>query len=201
MSLIRNLNKSIDAFLQKYGLLPLKGVALFMLITIAIHYSFRAWVRVGYVPMGNTMEVAANFMIDKVFYQSLWFNQHILGYDITPVDYTMYFAQKGYIHINEGCSGLKQFLQVGLLFLLFPGPWKKKLWFIPLGVFIMHLTNLFRIIGLSVVLLNWPDHWKFSHDYLFRPFFYVVIFSLWVWWVEKLSHKEPHTEAKTEVKG
>jgi hypothetical protein len=33
---------------------------------------------------------------------------------------------------------------------------------------------------------NWPQHWDFSHDYLFRPFFYLVIFLLWVWWVEKI---------------
>lgn len=184
-----------NRLLQKYGLAPLKGVMLFMLITLAIHFSFRAWVRVGYYPIGNAMGLAGTFMEKQVFLQSLWFNQHILGYDITPVDTTMYFAGKGYIHINESCSGLKQFLQVILLFLLYPGPWRKKLWFIPLGILVMHLTNLFRIIGLSVVLLQWPDSWKFSHDYLFRPFFYVIIFSLWVWWVERLSRPEQRSHS------
>jgi exosortase/archaeosortase family protein len=78
-------------------------------------------------------------------------------------------------------------IQFVLLFLIFPGPWRKKLWFIPLGLLIVHLTNLFRIAGLSVVTVTVPEYWDFSHDYLFRPFFYVVIFLLWVWWVEKLS--------------
>ena len=50
----------------------------------------------------------------------------------------------------------------------------------------MHLTNLFRMVGLAVVMNNWPEYWDFSHDNLFRPFFYLVIFLLWVWWVEKI---------------
>jgi len=81
--------------------------------------------------------------------------------------------------------------------LLYPGPWKHKLWFIPVGVFIVHLTNLFRIIGLSVVLINYSDYWKFSHDNLFRPFFYVVIFIMWVIWVEYFYKKKKHPSKKS----
>jgi exosortase/archaeosortase family protein len=106
---------------------------------------------------------------------------------MTPdTNQTMNFGKYGFIHINESCSGLKPILQFILLMILYPGPWKKKLWFIPMGVVIVHLTNLFRIIGLSVVIVTEPQYWHFSHDNLFRPFFYVIIFLLWVWWVEKL---------------
>ncbi len=54
-----------------------------------------------------------------------------------------------------------------------------------MGIVIVHLTNLFRITGLAVITVTIPQYWEFAHDYLFRPFFYVVIFFLWVWWVEK----------------
>jgi len=80
-------------------------------------------------------------------------------------------------------------IQFALLMAIFPGPWRHKLWYIPLGIFIVHLTNLFRIIGLAVVLVTVPDYWDFSHDNIFRPLFYVVIFGLWVYWVEKLKKK------------
>lgn len=69
----------------------------------------------------------------------------------------------------------------------------KKLWFIPLGVIIVHLTNVIRVVGLAMVMNYWPQHWDFSHDYVFRPLFYVVIFVLWVIWVERL--KDKHTKS------
>ncbi len=172
---------------QKHRLRPLKGVFLFIAITLVVHLSFRAWVSIDYFPIGKLIHRAYALMVEIVFAQSRWVIQHMIGYEATPIHYTMYFAENGYIAINEGCSGLKQFLQVGLLFLIYPGPWRHKLWFISLGILLMHLTNLFRIIGLSVVLHHYPDIWKFSHDNVFRPLFYVVIFTLWVVWEEKFA--------------
>jgi exosortase/archaeosortase family protein len=179
-----------DKFIKKYKLNVLKGVFLFALITLVIHYSYRYWVTKDYWPISSAMHIAHDKMSDIVYSQSTWFVDHILPISFTKGENRMMcFDNGGFIGINDGCSGLKQILQFVLLFLVFPGPWKKKLWFIPLGIVIVHLTNLFRIIGLSVVTVTIPEYWDFSHDYLFRPFFYVVIFALWLWWVEKLSVK------------
>jgi exosortase/archaeosortase family protein len=71
--------------------------------------------------------------------------------------------------------------------LFFPGPWIHKLWFIPLGLIITHLVNVFRIDSLVIILDYYPQHWHFTHDYILRPFFYVVMFGLWVFWVEKIT--------------
>lgn len=176
-------------FVKKRKLEPMVDVALFILITLVVHFSYRAWAAESYIPIKDFINSLHDHLSERVFTESSWFIQTIFGMDITTVDRTMYWPNNGYISINYGCSGLKQMIQFVLLMMIFPGPWKHKLWFIPLGVLIVHLTNLFRIIGLAVVLVNIPDYWQFSHDYLFRPFFYVIIFSLWVWWVEKLKKK------------
>lgn len=176
--------------LKPYKLHPLLDVALFVVLTLLIHFTYRYWVTVDYFPLGKLMGTLHDFLAARVFNESSWFIQSVLKMEITTVKQTMYWANQGFIAINHGCSGLKQMLQVSILFLLFPGPWKYKLWFIPLGMLIIHLTNLFRIIGLAEVLVHFPSYWQFSHDYLFRPFFYVVIFALWVFWVEKIMDKQ-----------
>jgi exosortase/archaeosortase family protein len=176
-------------FVKEKKLEPIVDVVLFISITLIIHYTYRYWVTTGYFPIKDLMSAMHDHLSHRVFVESNWFLQNVLGMEITTVDRTMYWADQGYIAINHGCSGLKQMIQFALLMAIFPGPWKHKLWYIPLGVFIVHLTNLFRIIGLGVVLVTVPDYWQFSHDYIFRPFFYVVIFSLWVYWVEKLKNK------------
>jgi exosortase/archaeosortase family protein len=108
-----------------------------------------------------------------------------------------FLANNGYVAVNESCSGLKIFLQFTVLMILFPGPWKHKLWYIPAGLIILHLTNIFRIVGLAQVTISLPQYWDFSHDYFFRPLFYVVIFTLWVIWVEYFyTKKEPEIVIK-----
>lgn len=127
-------------------------------------------------------------MSSMVFYQSVWVDRHVLGMEVTePGLQKMQFINGGSIIINNSCSGLKQILQFVILFLVFPGPRIRKLWFIPMGIVVVHLTNIFRIVGLSVITVEAPQHWHFSHDYIFRPIFYLVIFLLWVWWIEKLA--------------
>ena len=179
--------KTIKNFISKHNLYVLRDVVIFILITLAIHFIWRLWARqFNYAPISDFMYTIMNAMAVEVYRESAWMIEGII--DIVRVDDTMYmhFPNKCMMYINEGCSGLKQMLQFSLLMIFFPGPWKKKLWFIPLGVIIMHLTNLFRVVGLAIIMNNWPQYWDFSHDYIFRPIFYVVIFGLWVIWVEKI---------------
>jgi exosortase/archaeosortase family protein len=186
--IFNHIRTRLDQFIRKYHLNAFREVLIFSVITLGFHFLFRAFaaeiMRTWPVPL------ISEFTVDLLFRNSLWFNIHVLGMNITTVDTTLFFPECGYIHINQSCSAVKQFMQWLVLMILYPGPWKHKLWYIPAGIFILHLTNIFRIVGLSVVLLNWPAYWDWSHDWVFRPFFYVVIFAMWVFWVERFSGKK-----------
>jgi len=189
---MRKYYNSVKQFIRKHKIEVLKDVALFIMITLAIHLVWRFWqLRFDYAPIHDFMYDLMGIMSAEVYRESAWLISGMI--DIVKVDETMYmyFPNDAIMFVNNGCSGLKQMLQFTLLMLIFPGPWKKKLWFIPLGILIMHLTNLFRMVGLAVVMNNWPWQWHFSHDYIFRPLFYIVIFMLWVWWVERIRSRKP----------
>lgn len=181
---MKQINLIYGAFRQNKKVLI--DVGLFIVIILSFHYLYRYFVPV-FIQWPIYQNISS-WLIDRVFYESAWFVQSFL-YDVELDGRTMLFPNGGYIAITSGCSGLKPILQLIVLFILFPGPWKKKLWFIPLGVIIVHLTNLFRIISLSVVVMKWPKYWDFSHDWILRPFFYVVIFTLWWFWNEKMRAK------------
>lgn len=181
--------KKAVLYINKHKLQPLVDVLIFMIIIVFFHKLWWTWglkdLLLNYLQFAELEQ----FMALHVFYPSSWFVEHIIGYDIKTLKTTLYFPNNGYITVNGSCSGLKQFYQWIFLMILFPGPWKSKLWFIPLGIIIIHLTNIFRIIALSVIVMEWPQYWDFSHDWILRPFFYVVIFVMWVIWVEKFRHK------------
>jgi exosortase/archaeosortase family protein len=166
-----------------------KDVALFIIITLSFHFFFRAIASSLY--QFKAWHLATVFLQHMLFDSSTWIIKNILHLHIVTNGFVMNFVDNnGYISINESCSGLKIFLQFIILMVLFPGQWKHKLWFIPAGLFIIHLTNIFRVVGLAQVIISFPQYWDFSHDYFFRPLFYIVIFTMWVIWVEYFYKKK-----------
>ena len=166
----------LSKVIKKYKLHVLRDVAIFVIITLSIHFGYRYWAKeTRYWPIKTQMSMSHEAMAQLVFDQSLWIIDKVLNIPVRVEDNRVFrFENNGYIGINHGCSGLKPMLQYLLLMLIFPGPWKHKAWFIPMGLVLVHFTNLFRISGLAVVTITIPQYWDFSHDYLFRPFFYVT---------------------------
>jgi len=162
-----------------------RDVFWFAVLTLGIHYSYRFWANsLHYWPVREGMLAVQQAMTNIVYHQSAWFNRHVLDIWMDLRDHTMYFYNTCWISINKSCAGDKQILQFALLVLIYPGPWRKKLWFIPVGVVIIHLTNILRIVLLSLVALNKPEWMGVLHDTVLRGMFYVVILALWIVWVE-----------------
>ena len=162
---------------------PLIDVATFMLITVVFHYLWWG----GLVQWLSGMEwfnAFRDFMTWLVFTQAAWFNTHILGLEFNTTATTLIFPGSGYVEVAESCAGTKQFYQIIVLFLLIRGPWKHKVWYIPAALLLMHLVNVVRIIVLSWVVIHYTKQWDFIHEWILRPFFYVVIFAEWYLWIE-----------------
>lgn len=129
------------------------------------------------------------FIAHQVFLPASWLVSHVIGYSIQAFHNTIYIAGHGYVSVEKSCSGVKQMYEWLALMILFPGPWKHKLWYIPAGAIVIHLENILRIVILSFAVVHWPSHWSFIHMWIMRPFYYVVIFLLWLVWVEKIKDK------------
>jgi exosortase/archaeosortase family protein len=187
----------IYAFLNDDKWRQIRGVGLFCLITITIHIAWRFWVNtLNYYPMADFMDNANSLLAQWVFTQSLWIITHILRIHITTAPQSvMWLDNNCGIIINASCSGLKPIIQFILLMLLFPGYWKRKLWYIPFGILLIYITNLLRVSGMAITGEFFPAALKFTHDYILRPMFYVVIFALWWYWQEKIGYP-PSKEGK-----
>jgi len=183
--MIIDLYNSYNSTIKRYKLQPIVDVAIFAIITVFFHYIWWHGLKSFLLNFAGFREMEA-FLAHQVFLPSAWIVENILQYDITTHDNTLFFSNTGYVAVLGSCSGLKQFYQWTVLMLLFPGPWLKKIWYIPLGLLVIHIVNILRIVILSVVVVYWPQNWDFIHEWILRPFFYVVIFAMWVLWVEKI---------------
>lgn len=93
----------------------------------------------------------------------------------------------GLLHIGAPCDGLVLFVLFSVFIVAFPGPVRRKLWYIPLGVVLIHLANLVRVVSLVMIQFNSPQNLKFNHDYTWTVLIYSFIFWLWYLWAAKLS--------------
>lgn len=87
------------------------------------------------------------------------------------------------VWIGAACNAITLFAFFTLFIIAFPGPLKKKAWFIPCGLLIIHLSNVLRVIALVLINYYRPQYLDFNHTYTFTVIVYAIIFMLWMWWV------------------
>jgi exosortase family protein XrtF len=92
------------------------------------------------------------------------------------------------VNVYEGCNAIN----VSILFLAFlfayKGSLKQTLIFSVVGLASIYIFNLFRVGGLFLVALYFPNHLYLMHKFVFTGVIYAFVFSLWFVWVQRLSH-------------
>ena len=167
------------------------NVGLFIVLIISFHFLYLGWQALGYWPVGDFVYKLMVWSVDMVFSQSCWVLDHVFRIDITTISSERLIAAEningGYarVIIAPECASLKQWMHWLFLMILFPGPWKHKLWYIPAGLVVIEWTNVARICGVLMMQIPWPNSFHLAHDYIFKIFFYFVIFLMWMLWVEK----------------
>lgn len=96
--------------------------------------------------------------------------------------------------IIHDCSGIKQIMQFLLIIILCTGRWWKKIPYFIAGSIVLVLANIFRIYLLTDLYAQNPEQFQFYHDWVARPMMYVVIFLLWIVWVQFFSGKKPKND-------
>lgn len=116
---------------------------------------------------------------------------HFLGWNVSLDSTNMVRHETGNsAQIIWACSGLKQAYIYFCIIAFSRGPWLKKLWYIPLGLLIVYLFNIFRITVIVACIDQHPNWFEFLHLYFFKYLFYGVIFGMWVFWEEKIVQKK-----------
>ena len=190
------------------------NVGLFILLIISFHFLYLGWQALGYWPIGKLINKLMVASVDLVYRQSCWLLDHVFRVDITTSNAQRIIAALNVdggwarVIIAPECASLKQWMHWLFLMILFPGPWKHKLWYIPAGLVIIEWTNAIRICGILLMQIYWPNihihlfgsdinTFQLGHNYIFKFFFYLVIFLMWVLWVELFYNKS--LKAKTKA--
>ena len=106
-----------------------------------------------------------------------------LDYNVYATGRLIGVGETAGIYLADGCSGIAAMgLFVGFV-VAFPGQWIPRIAFIVLGTGIIYLINILRTVVLAIIQQQYPSMFDFTHDYSTTAIFYIVIFALWMIWV------------------
>lgn len=94
------------------------------------------------------------------------------------------------VWIGDECNGITLFALFAGFVIAFPGPAKRKAWFIPIGLLLIHFVNVLRVAGLAILAKFKPTLLDFNHTYTFTIIVYSLVFVLWYLWANKLANLE-----------
>ena len=180
-------------------------VGLFFVLIFSFHFLYNLWNYVlDYWPLKGAVDKLFMWASGLLFDQSTWTLEHIFGIDYFTQGRTIGFLNNegafSYVTVAPECTSLKQWLHWIFLMLLYPGPWKHKAWYIPVGLVIIEFTNVVRVVGICLFLRPYPNDFSLAHDVIFKIMFYVVIFLMWALWNDHFHHKKSKNVISSETK-
>ena len=108
----------------------------------------------------------------------------------------LFYHGKYIARIIEGCNAVSVMILFVAFVVAFTGKLKNTIFFIVIGLFVIHLLNIIRIALLSIALYHYPNSEHLLHGVIFPLFIYGVVFFLWVIWVNKYSSYASTTPSK-----
>jgi len=117
---------------------------------------------------------------------------HLFGYKTFKVLGDTEFQSVGIdgsqgVWVGAACNAVTLFFLFAVFVLAYPGHQKSKIWFVPLGIFTIHIINIIRVAALALISFYKPEWLDFNHTYTFTFLVYGYIFFLWMTWVNKYS--------------
>lgn len=89
------------------------------------------------------------------------------------------------VFVGAQCDGLVLYALLAGFVLAYPGPARRRLWFIPLGIVALWLLNIIRIIALALNYKYSPETFEFDHHYAFNAVAYAALGGLWLLWTRQ----------------
>lgn len=187
--MISRLNKlylSLNPFIR----FLINGFLLFLVWTIFYSYfrnnnSVNAFYEYITLHLGNILLSVSKYFLNLLGYKTLVFGK------------TIKIVGTYGVYLDKGCLGRNVLGLFAGFLIAYPGKITSKLWFIPLGLLIINIINVFRITGLALTLKYFPQYVDINHHIIFQVVVLSCIFIMWYWWISKFgANSRPAEESQ-----
>jgi len=133
-----------------------------------------------------------DFAFDDIIAAQAAYVFRLFGHPSVVLDYPPYrtlllLDTHPAVGVAPSCNGLPMLYLFAAFIFAHPGPIMRKLWFVPLGLVIIHASNVLRIMALAVVSVYHREYFEVNHKYVYAIVVYSLIFGLFALWHFYLS--------------
>lgn len=182
--------KLLSQFTTRFSrYMPSKDVILFLMLLLGSHFLWKIVMnediqgdRIAFLGI----DLSSSFKVLSLFYAKLATTILQLCGDDVRLDHgtRLLFGNGIGVVIIWGCTAVKQVYMFATIVIFSRGPWKPKLWFVPVFSFLLLIFNTIRITVIAHFTGMNPAIFDSLHE-LFRLLFYGIIFVMWVLWEER----------------
>ncbi|MFN5317866.1 MAG: hypothetical protein ACK5CY_03400 [Bacteroidia bacterium] len=115
---------------------------------------------------------------------------NILGYDYVSGYNSLAIIGSYGVVIGNPCVGFGLSYGFTSLIASYPGPIKKKLWFIPFGILLISSINVARVVALTTSVYKTGGFVQMEEHDLFNNIIYIFIFLMWIVWVKFINKNQ-----------
>ncbi|GEN74900.1 exosortase family protein XrtF [Chryseobacterium hagamense] len=110
-------------------------------------------------------------------------------YDDVKGEQVWFYVKREYVtRMVEGCNAVSvMILFVAFVFAFYKG--SGTFLFALTGLILLYVMNLLRIAGLNIVMADYKQYGKISHDFIFPAIIYGTVVALWLIWIKFFALK------------
>ncbi|QNH62726.1 exosortase X [Hymenobacter sediminicola] len=165
--------------------MPTRSLRRFLLLAVGLYlvwfFGYEQWLR-----QDNRLDTFLSINIAKVSTAAL----QLFGFPASLAannPQLLLIEQKMAVFVGNPCNGLVLYVLFAGFVLAYPGPVRRKLWFIPAGILAIYLLNVVRVAALALNHYYAHQSVDFNHHYTFTFVVYGCIFLLWMLWARRLA--------------
>lgn len=114
----------------------------------------------------------------------------LFGYELIQYERVIIIEGTRGVRIADLCLGIAPMVIFTGFILAYGNNRRAKLWFIPMGLLVIYITNVVRVVALTLVQAHYTSLFKLAHEYVYVTLTYGFIFLMVMWWMNKLAYKQ-----------
>jgi len=164
----------------------LRFIIIYLVLLFAYQFYLNSFKAEGLDPFSRMIAEQVRHFQNSIGYPTQLYN------DI-PKEQVWFYVKSGYAtRMVEGCNAISvMILFVSFVFAFYKGA--KTFVFVLIGLLLLYIMNLVRIIGLNLVMTDYKQYGKISHDYIFPAVIYGCVVVLWLVWIKFFALKNENS--------
>ncbi len=164
----------------------LRFIIVYLVLLFAYQFYLNRFQSEGLDPFSRMIAEQVRHIQNSISYPTQLYND-------VKREQVWFYVKTGYAtRMVEGCNAISvMILFIAFVFAFYKG--SKTFVFVLAGLVLLYLMNLLRIVGLNIVMTDYKQYGKISHDFIFPAVIYGTVVVLWLIWIKFFALKHENS--------